>query len=55
MNLQSQVRFSTKAFRSVSYDIVYPQDSEHTKLRVLDRGYAEQETDNRLIRTVIRV
>lgn len=26
---------------SISYDIVDPQDSEHTKLRVLDCGYAE--------------
>ena len=26
---------------SVSYDIVDPQNSEHTKLRVLDCGYAE--------------
>ena len=26
---------------SVSYDIFDPQDSEHTKLRVLDCGYAE--------------
>ena len=25
----------------ISYDIVDPQDSEHTKLRVLDCGYAE--------------
>ncbi len=34
--LCSQLRCS-----SVSYDIVDPQDSEHTKLRVLDCGYAE--------------
>ena len=26
---------------SISYDIVDPQDSEHTKLRVLDCGYVE--------------
>ena len=26
---------------SISYDIVDPQDSEHTTLRVLDCGYAE--------------
>ena len=26
---------------SISYDIVDPQDSEHTKLRVLDCGFAE--------------
>ena len=26
---------------SITYDIVDPQDSEHTKLRVLDCGYAE--------------
>ena len=26
---------------SISYDIVDPQDGEHTKLRVLDCGYAE--------------
>ena len=26
---------------SISYDIVDPQDSEHTKLSVLDCGYAE--------------
>ena len=26
---------------SISYDIVDPQDSEHTKLRVLECGYAE--------------
>lgn len=26
---------------SISYDIVDPQNSEHTKLRVLDCGYAE--------------
>ena len=34
--LCSQLRCS-----SISYDIVDPQDSEHTKLRVLDCGYAE--------------
>ena len=34
--LCSQLRCS-----SVSYDIVDPQDSEHTKLRVLNCGYAE--------------
>ena len=34
--LCSQLRCS-----SVSYDIVDPQDSEHTTLRVLDCGYAE--------------
>ena len=27
--------------RSITYVIVDPQDSEHTKLRVLDCGYAE--------------
>ena len=26
---------------SITYDIVDPQDREHTKLRVLDCGYAE--------------
>ena len=26
---------------SISYDIAPPQNSEHTKLRVLDCGYAE--------------
>lgn len=26
---------------SISYDIVDPQDSEHTKLKVLECGYAE--------------
>ena len=26
---------------SITYDIVDPQDSEHTSLRVLDCGYAE--------------
>lgn len=26
---------------SITYDIADPQDSEHTKLRVLDCGYAE--------------
>ena len=26
---------------SITYDIVDPQDGEHTKLRVLDCGYAE--------------
>ena len=26
---------------SISYDIVDPQDSDHTKLRVLDCGYVE--------------
>ncbi|MEF2626625.1 MAG: hypothetical protein U0M52_08635 [Lachnospiraceae bacterium] len=26
---------------SISYDIFDPQDSEHTKLRVLECGYAE--------------
>lgn len=26
---------------SISYDIVDPQDGKHTKLRVLDCGYAE--------------
>ena len=34
--LCSQLRGS-----SITYDIVDPQDSEHTKLRVLDCGYAE--------------
>ena len=34
--LCSQLRCS-----SISYDIVDPQDIEHTKLRVLDCGYAE--------------
>ena len=34
--LCSQLRCS-----SIIYDIVDPQDSEHTKLRVLDCGYAE--------------
>ena len=34
--LCSQLRCS-----SLTYDIVDPQDSEHTKLRVLDCGYAE--------------
>ena len=34
--LCSQLRCS-----SITYDIVAPQDSEHTKLRVLDCGYAE--------------
>ena len=34
--LCSQLRCS-----SISYDIVDPQDSEHTRLRVLDCGYAE--------------
>ena len=34
--LCSQLRCS-----SISYDIVDPQDSEHTKLRVLECGYAE--------------
>lgn len=34
--LCSQLRCS-----SVSYDIVDPQDSEHTKLKVLECGYAE--------------
>lgn len=34
--LCSQLRCS-----SITYDIVDPQDSEHTKLRVLDCGYAE--------------
>lgn len=34
--LCSQIRCS-----SITYDIVDPQDSEHTKLRVLDCGYAE--------------
>ena len=34
--LCSQLRCS-----SISYDIVDPQDGEHTKLRVLDCGYAE--------------
>ena len=34
--LCSQLRCS-----SISYDIVDPQDREHTKLRVLDCGYAE--------------
>ena len=40
---------------SVSHDIVDPQDNEHTKLRMLDCGYAEEETDSHLLRTVIRV
>ncbi len=35
--------------------IVDPQDSEHAKLRMLDCRYTEYETDNRLMRTVIRV
>ena len=26
---------------SITYDITDPKDGEHTKLRVLDRGYAE--------------
>ena len=26
---------------SISYDIIDPQDGEHTKLRALDCGYAE--------------
>ncbi len=34
--LCSQLRCS-----SISYDIVDPQDSEHTKLRVLECGFAE--------------
>ena len=34
--LCSQLRCS-----SVTYDIADPQDREHTKLRVLDCGYAE--------------
>ncbi len=34
--LCSQLRYS-----SINYDIVDPQNSEHTKLRVLDCGYAE--------------
>ena len=34
--LCSQLRCS-----SISYDIFDPQDGEHTKLRVLDCGYAE--------------
>lgn len=34
--LCSQLRCS-----SITYDIVDPQDGEHTKLRVLDCGYAE--------------
>ena len=34
--LCSQLRCS-----SITYDIVDPQDSEHTKLRELDCGYAE--------------
>ena len=34
--LCSQLRCS-----SISYDIVDPQDSGHTKLRVLECGYAE--------------
>ena len=34
--LCSQLRCS-----SISYDIAPPQDEEHTKLRVLDCGYAE--------------
>ena len=34
--LCSQLRCS-----SISYDIADPQNSEHTTLRVLDRGYAE--------------
>ena len=36
IELCSQLRCS-----SISYDIVDPQDSEHTKLRVLECGYAE--------------
>ena len=32
----SQLRCS-----SITYEIVNPQDGEHTKLRVLDCGYAE--------------
>ena len=35
-NLCSQLRYS-----SISYDIVDPQDSEHTRLRVLECGDAE--------------
>ena len=34
--LCSQLRCS-----SISYDIIDPQDSEHTKLKVLECGYAE--------------
>ena len=34
--LCSQLRCS-----SITYDIVDPQDNDHTKLRVLDCGYAE--------------
>ena len=34
--LCSQLRCS-----SITYDIADPQDGEHTKLRVLDCGYAE--------------
>ena len=34
--LCSQLRYS-----SISYDIADPQDNEHSKLRVLDCGYAE--------------
>ena len=34
--LCSQLRCS-----SITYEIVNPQDGEHTKLRVLDCGYAE--------------
>ena len=34
--LCSQLRCS-----SITYEIVNPQDREHTKLRVLDCGYAE--------------
>ena len=34
--LCSQLRCS-----SISYDIIDPQDNEHTKLRVLECGYAE--------------
>ena len=32
---------ATELCSSITYDIVDPQDSEHTKLRVLDCGYAE--------------
>ena len=33
--------YSQLSCSSINYDIVDPQDSEHTKLRVLDCGYAE--------------
>ena len=32
---------SQRRCKSISYDIIDPQDNEHTKLRVLECGYAE--------------